>query len=90
MRQFDGLGEDSKMNFSEWIEFEAGRIVSMGLRLPEDHRADYIRVQIQGALRKAFAHGRDGLTETDQPRLVSEIKTEVLPNSGRCLSLNLR
>jgi hypothetical protein len=58
-----------KMNFSEWIRFEAGRIVSMGLRLPEEHKADYMRVQIEGALRKAFAHGRDGLTETDPPRV---------------------
>jgi hypothetical protein len=63
--------EYSKMDFAEWIEFEAGRIVSMGLRLPEEHSADYIRVQIKGALRKAFAHGRDGLTEQDQPRAAS-------------------
>jgi hypothetical protein len=59
------------MNFSEWIEFEASPIVSMGLKLPEEHRADYISVQIKGALRKAFAHGRNGLSEKDQPRLVS-------------------
>lgn len=54
------------MNFADWIGFEAGRITSMGLKVPEEHRADYIRVQIEAALRKAFAHGRDGLT--DQPR----------------------
>jgi len=59
------------MNFSEWIEFEARRIVSMGLALPQEHRADYMRIQIEGALHKAFAHGRDGLTETDAPRAVT-------------------
>jgi hypothetical protein len=59
------------MNFAEWVEFEAGRIVGKGLRLSEEQRADYIRVQIVGALRKAFAHGQDGLTEIDQPRAVS-------------------
>jgi hypothetical protein len=59
------------MNFSEWTIFEASRIVSMGLRLPEEDSADYMRAQIEGALRKAFAHGRDGLTETDPPRAVS-------------------
>jgi hypothetical protein len=58
------------MTFADWIDFEATRIVSMGLRLPEEHRADYIKVQIQAALKKAFDHGRDGLTETDEPRAV--------------------
>ena len=61
------------MNFSEWIEFEARRIVSRGLPLPEEQRSDYIRIQIQGALWKAFHHGHDGLTETDPPRAVRKI-----------------
>jgi hypothetical protein len=58
------------MTFADWIDFEATRIVSMGLRLPEEHREDYIKVQILAALKKAFGHGRDGLTETDEPRAV--------------------
>jgi hypothetical protein len=58
------------MTFVDWIDFEATRIASMGLLLPEEHRADYIKVQIQAALKKAFDHGRDGLTETDEPRAV--------------------
>jgi hypothetical protein len=62
--------EVEDMDFSEWIKFEAGRIVSMGLPLPEEHRADYMRIQIESALRKAFAHGRDGLTEADPPRAI--------------------
>ena len=49
------------MDFSEWIKFEAGRIVRVGLPLHEEHRADYRRVQIEAALRKAFADGKDGL-----------------------------
>ena len=59
------------MDFSEWIKFEADRIIRMGAVVPEEHRADYMRIQIEGALRKSFAHGRDGLTETDQPRAIS-------------------
>jgi len=59
-----------KMIFSQWIEFEADRIVSIGQNLPEERRVGYIRFQIEGALRKAFAHGRDGLTESDEPRAV--------------------
>jgi hypothetical protein len=61
------------LNFSEWIKFEAERIVGMGLPLPGEHRADYIRIQIEAALGKAFAHGRDGLTESDPPRAVWKI-----------------
>jgi hypothetical protein len=56
------------MNFREWIDFEAERIVRMGMLAPADHREDYMKVQIQAALRKAFAHGRDGLAEADEPR----------------------
>jgi hypothetical protein len=58
------------MDFSEGIEFEAARIVSMGLATREEHRADYMRVQIEAALRTAFAHGKDRLTEIDPPRAV--------------------
>jgi hypothetical protein len=58
------------MNFAEWINFEAARIVRMGLLAPEEHRADYMKVQIQAALKKAYDHGRDGLAETDAPRAI--------------------
>jgi hypothetical protein len=56
------------MNFAEWIEFEAQRIVSFGLLTTEEHRADYMMVQIQAALEKAYAHGRHRLSERDAPR----------------------
>lgn len=36
------------MDFNEWTEFEANRIVHMGALTPEE------RVQIEGAIRKAF------------------------------------
>ena len=58
------------MDFREWIDFEADRIVRMGLLAPDEHREDYMKVQIQAALKKAFAHGRDRLTETDEPRAI--------------------
>ena len=58
------------MNFAEWINFEAERIVRLGLLAPEEHRADYMIVQIQAALKRAYARGMDRLTEADAPRLV--------------------
>jgi hypothetical protein len=53
------------LTFSEWIDFEARRIVSMGLRVPEEHRADYIYIQIRDALSKARSLGRQGLRDDD-------------------------
>jgi hypothetical protein len=39
------------MNFAEWIDFEAERIVRMGVSVPEGHRADYMMIQIKAALK---------------------------------------
>ena len=58
------------MNFRDWITYEANRIVHMGSITPKEHRDDYMKVQIEAALRKAFAHGRDGLRENDEARAV--------------------
>lgn len=62
--------EELPLSFAEWIAFEADRIVMMGLQSPEDHRADYMRLQIEAALRKAADRFRDGLTDDDPPRPV--------------------
>ena len=56
------------MTFSKWIEFEARRIADMSEALPEQHRSDYIVVQVEAALHKAFAHGKDGLSVDADPR----------------------
>jgi hypothetical protein len=58
------------MKFAEWIDFAAERIVGVGSLTPEENRTDYMIVQIQGALKKAFAHGKDGLTDDHEPRAV--------------------
>ena len=62
---------DDLKTFVEWVSFEANRIVEMGLAAPDEHRADYMRVQIEAAIRKAAAHFRDGLGPDDPPRAVS-------------------
>lgn len=56
------------MKFSEWMSYEAERIYKLGMKLPDEHREDYIKVQIIAALNKAFAHGRDGLSVLEEPR----------------------
>lgn len=61
---------NDELSFAEWTTFEATRIVTLGLKAPEEHRSDYMSIQIEAALRKAFDHGRDGLQEADAPRAV--------------------
>ena len=56
------------MTFAEWIEFEADRIATMARGVAEQHRADYIKVQVIAALKKAYAHGKDGLSAEAEPR----------------------
>jgi hypothetical protein len=58
------------LNFSQWMDFEACRIVNLGLKVSDEHKADYMKVQILAALKKAFAHGRDGLSEDEMPRVI--------------------
>ncbi len=53
------------LTFSDWIEFEARRIVSMGLKVPEEDRAIYMYIQIRAALLKARSLGRRGLQDDD-------------------------
>jgi hypothetical protein len=65
--------DEKPMSFAEWINFEADRIVQMGLLAPQEHQADYMRIQIRAALRKAVAHGRDGLSDKDPPRAIWKI-----------------
>lgn len=53
------------MLFSQWIEFEAERIVTMGLRGPSEHQDGYMRANIESAIRKAVAHIKAGYSESD-------------------------
>jgi hypothetical protein len=52
-------------NFEEWENATVDRIVGMVLEAPEEHRADYLRVQIRLAIRHALRHGRSGRADHD-------------------------
>ena len=39
------------MNFAERIDFEAERIVRMGVSIPDGYGADYVMIQIKAALK---------------------------------------
>ena len=51
--------------FSEWLAETVNKIVALGLSAPEEDRADYLRVQIEAAIRQAFRHGQSGRSEND-------------------------
>lgn len=51
--------------YSEWLENTVEKIVRTGLSAPEDVRADYLRVQIRGALLQSLEHGRSGRSNDD-------------------------
>jgi hypothetical protein len=51
--------------FSEWERRTIDKIVAMGLAVPEEHRADYLRLQIALAIEQALRHGRSGRADDD-------------------------
>lgn len=51
--------------YVEWEENTIEKIVTNGLSAPEEHRADYLRVQIRAAVRQALRHGQSGRSETE-------------------------
>ena len=51
--------------YTEWKHQTVEKIVSLSLAAPEEHRADYMRVQIGLAIKQALAHGRSGRADDD-------------------------
>jgi hypothetical protein len=56
---------DGYWTYSEWLRHTIDKIVVLGLSAPEEHREDYLRVQIELAIRKSFRHGQSGRSEDD-------------------------
>ena len=51
--------------YNEWAANTVEKIVVMGLALSEEHRADWLRLQIGLAIEHALRHGRSGLGDDD-------------------------
>jgi hypothetical protein len=51
--------------FKEWQAETVNKIVTQGLSASEEHREDYLRVQIEAAIRQALRHGRSGRSDND-------------------------
>jgi hypothetical protein len=59
-------GPDGHWTFNEWVEATVHKIATMGVAAPEEHRADYLNVQIRSAILQALRHGRSGRGD-DEP-----------------------
>ena len=51
--------------YKEWAANTVEKIVVVGLEAPEEHRADWLRLQIGFAIEQALRHGRSGLSVDD-------------------------
>jgi hypothetical protein len=51
--------------YREWRKHTVEKIVTLGLSAPEEHRADYLRVQIEAAINQSLRHGRSGRSDDD-------------------------
>jgi hypothetical protein len=52
-------------SYTEWEHHTVEKIVIRAQAVPEEHRADYLRVQIGLAIKKALFHDRSGRTDDD-------------------------
>lgn len=64
------MGHDPKMNddhwtYEQWEDATVEKIATLGAAVAEEHRADYLRVQVRAAIRQALRHGRSGLTDNE-------------------------
>jgi hypothetical protein len=51
--------------YEEWSANTVEKIVTTGLTLPEEHRADWLRLQISLGLNQSLRHGRSGRGDQD-------------------------
>jgi hypothetical protein len=56
-------GPDGYWTFNEWVDNTVVKIVALGLAVPEEHRADYLKIQIRAAIMQALRHGRSGASD---------------------------
>jgi hypothetical protein len=53
------------LTFAEWRKHRVERFVGLALSAPEEHRADYMRVQAKSLVDDALKFSRAGLQDDD-------------------------
>jgi hypothetical protein len=59
------MSESHYFTFSEWLTATVNKIATIAPSVPEEHREDYLRVQIEQAIKQALRHGRSGRSDDD-------------------------
>lgn len=57
---------DGHWTYQQWEDVTVEKIATQGAAVTEEHRADYLRVQVRIAIRQALRHGRSGAAD-DEP-----------------------
>ena len=71
LADFVAVDHHAKMSDDHWTyqqceDATVEKIATLGAIAPDEHRADYLRVQVRLAIRQASRHGRSGLAD-DEP-----------------------
>ncbi|HEY6815580.1 MAG TPA: hypothetical protein VI168_08580 [Croceibacterium sp.] len=59
------VAPDGSPTLAQWLQRRADRRVELDLAAPEEHRADYMRVQARSLAREAVLFARRGLAADD-------------------------
>jgi len=57
---------DEHWTYQQWEDATVEKIATQSATVAEEHRADYLRVQVRAAIRQAVRHGRSGAAD-DEP-----------------------
>ena len=56
---------DGHWTYQQWEDATVEKIAIQGEEVAEEHRADYLRVQVRIAIRQALRHGRSGAADDE-------------------------
>ncbi|RZF60541.1 hypothetical protein EWE75_22580 [Sphingomonas populi] len=56
---------DHHWTYDEWAANTVEKIATLGFALPDEHRADWLRLQIGLAISHSLRHGRSGRGDDD-------------------------
>jgi len=60
------MTDDLHWTYAQWVKNTVDKIAKLGASAPEKDREDYLRVQVEAAIRQAFRNGRAGVSNGDK------------------------
>jgi hypothetical protein len=59
------MADGDHWTYAQWVRNTVNKIATLGAAAPEKDREDYLRVQVEAAIRKAFRNGQAGVSDDD-------------------------